>query len=160
MSNNTKKLAKSAVFEEDIKRNFVYTSSRIVLARYGSLLRHHSNEYVVAFDDRLDNYPPNQTDQTHALSISQQIRRGQIDGTLIDDSEVQKVMPGESVLPFYNREELSMQEHDFKQRVAKEYQAQKRRQEAEISAAKARDDKSSTNQKESSVSDSEASEEV
>lgn len=113
-------------------------SSRISLSRYTSLLRCRSNDMAVFVDKRTDIYPENQTDQTHALSLAQQIRRGQIDGSMLNDTESSDQV-AESTLPFYNREEFSMQEHDFKERIKSNYDSAlaKRREEAVLKQAEA-----------------------
>lgn len=92
---------------------------RFGFKRYSSLLRCANNELVDVVDDRHFDYSPSHTDQTHALTIAQQVRRGQIDNKALPDEDSEIADFGESMLPFMNREEMSMEEQRLVARVVK-----------------------------------------
>lgn len=88
--------------------------------RYGSLVRHHKNDLITVVFDGPQYFSPSVTDQTHGLSLAEQVRRGQVSANFDEESPLTDDNVEESMLPFYNREEFSMKEQEFVSRMSEE----------------------------------------
>lgn len=111
----------TVIAEELLKENDVIVVPVVhKFPRYGSLVRHQPHDYVVAEFDVPQYFPPSVTDQTHGLSLAEQVRRGQVSANFDEESPLTDDNVEDSMLPFYNREEFSMKEQEFIARMSEE----------------------------------------
>lgn len=105
---------------DDSNKVVVYCPYVSHFPRYGSLLRNQPHDYVVAEFDVPQSFPPSVTDQTHGLTLAEQVRRGQVSANFDEESPLTDDNVEDSMLPFYNREEFSMKEQEFVARMSEE----------------------------------------